>query len=166
PTAYADEQLRAAQRAVPLAVVHGKQDPVVGFSAGEYAAALFGEAGWPAFRFFADASPAGHRFGLLPVGAAIRWLEAHASDDPARLLDFAEPRLRAQGYRDAVAALNRARALKPGDAARERLDRLAREVDARARAGADEFLPKIRKGQGGPWVDAFLAYRDDFEFAP
>jgi predicted esterase len=166
PTAYADDQLRAAQRSVPLAIIHGKQDPVVGFSSGAYAAGLFGEAGWPAFRFFADASSAGHRFGLLPVGEAIRWLEAHAADESARLLDFAEQRLRAKGYRDAVAALNRARALKPGGAAKERLDRLAGEVDVKAAAGAAEFLAKIRKGGGEPWIDAFLAYRDDFEFAP
>jgi pimeloyl-ACP methyl ester carboxylesterase len=103
PTAYTDEKLRAAQRSVPLAIIHGKQDDVVGFSSGEYAATLFGEAGWPAFRFFADDSGAGHRFGLLPVGAAIRWLEAQALDDPARLLDFAESRLKENGYRDAVA---------------------------------------------------------------
>jgi hypothetical protein len=75
------------------------------------------------------------------------------------------------GYRDAVAALNRARALKPdaaGDAAKARLDRLSREVDAKAAAGAKQFLPKIRDGQpqGKTWIDAFLAYRDDFEFAP
>ena len=84
PTAYADDPLRAAQRSVPLAIVHGKQDPMVGFSSGEYAAVVFGEAGWPAFRFFADASPAGHRFGLLPIGEAIRWLEASTADDLAR----------------------------------------------------------------------------------
>src|SRR5262249_578969 len=145
PTAYADDQLRAAQRSVPLAIIHGKKDPVVGFSSGAYAAGLFGEAGWPAFRFFADASSAGHRFGLWPVGAAVRWLEAPAADESARLLDFAEQRLRAKGYRDAVAALNRARALKPGGAAKERLDRLAGEVDVKAAAGAAEFLPRIRK---------------------
>jgi predicted esterase len=166
PNAYTDPPLRAAQRSVPLAIIHGKQDPVVNFSSGEYAAVLFGEAGWPAFRFFADGSPAGHRFGLLPVGEAIRWLEAHATDDPARLLDFAEQRLKAKSYRDAVAALNRARGLKPEGAAKERLDRLTREVDAKAAAGAEEFLPRIRKGESGPWIDAFLAYRDDFEFAP
>src|SRR5204863_2244319 len=129
-----------------------KQDQVVGFGTGEYAAVLFGDAGWPAFRFFADATGAGHRFGLLPVGEAIRWLEAHATDDPAWLLDFAEQRLKAKGYRDAVAALNRARALKPGAAAQERLDRLASEVDAKARAGAEEFLPKIHKSGGEPWI--------------
>jgi hypothetical protein len=82
---------------------------------------------------------------------------------------FAEQRLKAKGYRDAVAALNRARALRPAagdDAANERLDRLAHEVDAKAAAGAAEFLPKIREGKGELWIDAFLAYRDDFEFAP
>ncbi|HEV3083824.1 MAG TPA: hypothetical protein VGY66_28845 [Gemmataceae bacterium] len=172
PTAYADEKLRAAQRSVPLAIVHGKNDPFVDFSSGAYAAVVFGEAGWPAFRFFADASGAGHRFGLLPVGEAIRWLEAQTTDNPARLLDFAEQRMQAKGgYRDAVAALNRARALTPDaadGAAKARLDRLSREVDARAAAGAKQFLPKIRDGQqqGKTWIDAFLAYRDDFEFAP
>jgi predicted esterase len=168
PSAYADDKLRAAQRSVPLAIIHGKSDPVVGFSAGEYAATLFGQAGWPTFRFFADESPAGHRFGLLPVGDAIRWLEAHTTDDPARLLAFAEERLKAKGgYRDAVAALNRARALKPDRNVKARLDALSREIDDKAAAGAKEFLPKIRDGQEGKtWVDAFLAYRDDFEFAP
>jgi predicted esterase len=166
PCAYADEALRAAQRAVPLAIVHGKGDPAVDFSSGQYAATLFGEAGWPAIHFFADSSGAGHRFALLPVGEAIRWLEAHAADDPARLLDFAERRLKTEGYRDAVAALNRARTLQPAGALKERLDRQAGEVDAKARAGAEEFLPKIRGGQGPAWIDAFLTYRDRFEFAP
>jgi predicted esterase len=167
PAAYADQPLRAAQRAVPLAIVHGKSDAVVGFDTGEYAATLFGEANWPAFRFFADASPAGHRFGLLPVNPAVRWLEAHASDDPAKLLDFAEQRLNANAHRDAVAALNRARALNPTDkAAVARVDRLARAIDAKAAPGAKQFLPKIRANTSNDWIDAFLAWRDDFEFAP
>lgn len=166
PSAYADEKVRAAQRSVPLAIIHGKNDRVVPFNSGEYAATIFGEAGWPAFRFFADGSGAGHMFARLPVGEAIRWLEAHASDDPAKLLEFAEQRIKTKGYRDAVAALNRARAVKPDDAARQRLERLARQVDAKVAAGAKEFLPKIAQGNGKDWIDAFLAYRDDFEFAP
>jgi len=167
PSAYTDEPLRAAQRSVPLAIIHGKNDPVVSFSSGEYAATVFGEAGWPAFRFFADDSPAGHQFALLPVGESIRWLEAQASDDTGRLLDFAEQRLKAKGYRDAVAALNRAGTLKPDEAAKARLDRLAQSVDAKAGAGAAEFLSKIRASEPGKtWIEAFLVYRDDFEFAP
>ena len=167
PGVYADERLRGAQRAVPLAIVHGEQDRVVGFEMGEYAAVLFGEAGWPAFRFFADRSGAGHMFARLPVGEAIRWLESQASGDPVRLLNFAEQRLRAKGYRDAVAVLNRARGLMKGDgAAKARLERLSREIDAKAAVGAKEFLRRIREGGGRPWIDEFIAYRDDFEFAP
>jgi predicted esterase len=169
PSAYTDEELKAAQRAVPLAIIHGKQDPVVAFSSGEYAATIFGEAGWPAFRFFADSSPAGHQFGLLPVNQAIRWLEAQSSDDPAKLLDFAEQRFKAKAYRDAVAAVNRAGALKPvpTGTAKARLDRLSHDLDAIAAAGAKQFLPQMRDGKPGKaWIGAFLGYRDDFEFAP
>jgi predicted esterase len=84
PTAYADERLKAAQRAVPLAIIHGRQDRVVNFAMGEHAAKIFGDAGWPALRFFADDSGAGHMFGRLPVGQAIRWLETQWSHDPAK----------------------------------------------------------------------------------
>jgi predicted esterase len=166
PSAYADDAVKAAQRSVPLAIIHGKQDPLVNFSAGEYAATIFGEAGWPAFHFFADNSGAGHMFARLPVRDAIRWLEAQASDDPAKLLDFADQRSKAKAYRDAIAALNRARALTPNDTAKQRLDRLTREIDAKASPGAKQFLPKIKSAQTKDWIDAFLAFRDDFEFAP
>jgi predicted esterase len=170
PTAYADDSLRASQRLVPLAIIHGKADPAVNFSMGEYAAVIFGEAGWPAFRFFSDDSGAGHMFARLPVGEAIGWLESHATDDPVRLVDFAEHRMKADdGYRDAVAALNRARTLSADsadDATKARLDHLAGEIDAKARAGAKDSLHKIATVEGNTWIDAFLAYRDDFEFAP
>ena len=75
PDVYADEPLRKAQRAVPLAIVHGKNDPIMAFGIGQYAATLFGEANWPAFRFFTDET-AGHMFARLPVAQAIRWLES------------------------------------------------------------------------------------------
>ena len=32
-------------------------------------------------------------------------------------------------------------------------------------AGAAEFLPKIRTNADKSWIDGFLAYRDEFEFA-
>jgi predicted esterase len=172
PSAYEDEKLRAAQRSVPLAIVHGKNDPLVEFRAGEYAAALFAEEGWPAWRLFADDTEAGHMFARLPVGAAIRWLEAQTADDLGQLLDFAETRIKAdRGYRDAVAALNRARALDADGASddmRARRERLAREVDAKATVGAAQFLPKVQApdAHGNDWIDGFLVYRDDFEFAP
>ena len=111
PSAYADAALKAAQRAVPLAIVHGKNDPMVAFDGGSYAYGLFLDAGWPAVRFFAD-DTAGHMFARLPVGPAIRWLEVMTSDDPTTLLDFAEQRLKEHGYRDAIAAVRRAGACR------------------------------------------------------
>jgi hypothetical protein len=167
PDAYRNKKLRTAQRLVPLAILHGKQDNIVGFDSGEYAATIFGEANWPAFHFFADDSGAGHMFGVLPVDQAVRWLEAQSSNDPAKLLDFAEKQIKAKRYRDAIAALNRAQTLNPTEAGiKERLERLSKDVDAEAAVGAKEFLPKIDAGWNKEWIDAFLAYRDDFEFAP
>ena len=164
PSAYQDEALRKAQRSVPLAIVHGKNDPVISFGMGDYAASLFGESNWPALCFFTS-DTAGHMFGLLPVGDAIRWLEALASDDPDVLLGFAEKQAEAKRYRDVIAALYRARALKLTDPQKARADRLTQAVNAKAKAGADEFLPKIRANADGSWVDGFLSYRDQFEFA-
>ena len=163
PGVYDDADLKRAQRKVPLAIVHGRNDPIVDFAAGRQAADLFIDSGWPAFRFFTS-EDAGHMFARLPVNQAIRWLEAQASDDPARLLDSAESRLKEARFRDAIAALGRARDLKPSDALLERSRSLARAIDERARPRADEFVARIRGGGAG-WIDEFLAFRDDFEFA-
>jgi predicted esterase len=164
PEAYAEEALRQAQRNVPLAIVHGRNDPMVDFGMGRYAATLFGEAGWPAFRFFTSDS-AGHNFQQLPVRQAVRWLESLASDDPAALLDFAEKQAAAGRYRDAIAALRRARTLKVNDEQKSRADRLGAAIDAKAKTGADEYLPRIKQNADSSWIDGFLAYRDEFEFA-
>jgi predicted esterase len=166
PGAYTDEKLRAAQRAVPLAIVHSKVDPVVNFSSGEYAATLFGQSDWLAFHFFVDEKGAGHRFALLPVREAIRWLEAQSSDDPRGLVTFAEKQLKAGGYRDAIAALNRAQTLHPDAPTKAKLDRLIGAINTQAAAGGKRFLSKIQANQSGDWIDDFLAYRDNFEFAP
>ncbi|MFI5454762.1 MAG: hypothetical protein ACHRXM_04865 [Isosphaerales bacterium] len=164
PGVYADETLRRAQRAVPLAIVHGKTDPLVGFAMGQYAATVFGESDWPAFRFYDDNDGA-HMFARLPIGPAIRWLESHASRDPATLLDFAGKRLGEGGYRDAVAALNRARTLSLDDGQKRRAGELGRAINDKATAGAAKYLALIRQAKDGSWIDGFLTFRDDFEFA-
>jgi hypothetical protein len=85
------------------------------------------------------------------------------------LLDFAEQRLKVKGYRDAVAAINRARELKATDEnGKARLDRLSKEMDGKAAERVKHFLAKIRDGkkEGKAWIDAFLTYRDEFEFSP
>ena len=164
PEAYVDEPLRKAQRNVPLAIIHGRTDPVVDFGMGRYAATLFGESGWPAFHFFTS-DTAGHNFQELPVREAIRWLGSLTADDPAALLGSAEKQVEAGRYRDAIAALRRARTLKLNDQQTPRANRLGAAIDAKAKAGADEYLPKIQQNADRSWIDGFLAYRDQFEFA-
>jgi hypothetical protein len=51
------------------------------------------------------------------------------------------------------------------DQQKQRADRLGGAIDAKAKAGADEFLPKIRQNVDNSWIDGFLAYRDDFALA-
>jgi predicted esterase len=166
PDVFADPALRLAQRKVPLAIVHGKNDLLVAFSAGQYAATLFGEANWPAFRFFTHDS-AGHMFALLPVGPAIRWLEVLSSEDPAALLEFAARRLKAAGYRDTIVALRRLSALKLDESQRARTEDLKRAIEAKAAPDVAKYLPLVRaaKPSDTSWIDGFLAFRDDFEFA-
>ena len=164
PSAYADEKLKAAQRGVPLAIVHGKTDPMVPFSMGEYAHGLFLDAGWPALRLFSD-DQAAHMFARLPVGPAIRWLEVMTSDDPKVLLDFAERRWNEAGRRDAVAAANRLKAIKIDAALTARLKELSAKIDAEVAPMAKGYLDAIRAAKDNTWVDGFLAFRDDYAFA-
>ena len=164
PDAYTDEPLRRAQRAVPLAVIHGRNDPLVGFSSGASAAVVFGEAGWPALRFFTD-EQGGHMFARLPIGPAIRWLETLASRDPAVLLAFAAAREKEGAHRDALAALHRARTFALSPEQKARADALSQTIEAQAAAAARPLLPRVKENRDGSWIDAVLAYRDDYEFA-
>jgi hypothetical protein len=164
PDVFEDESLRSAQRRVPLAIVHATNDPLQGFILGKLAAITFADQGWPSVRLFAS-DTAGHMFMHLPVAEAIRWLEAMASDDPEALVAFAEEQAGAGRSRDAIAALRNLEGLKRTDNQRQRADRLRAAIDARAKAKADEMLPKIKANADGSWVEDFLAFRDEFEFA-
>lgn len=164
PSAFADKALQEAQRAVPLAIVHGKNDPLVSFDSATYASGLFLDASWPAVRLFAS-DDAGHMFGRLPVGRAIRWLEALAPNNANILLDFAEARLKESAYRDTIAALRKAKGLKLGPNNKDRLDRLAKEIDAQAAPKGKAFLAAIKANKDNGWVDGFLAFRDELEYA-
>ena len=157
PTVYDDAELKAAQRRVPLAIVHGKNDPVVSFGMSEYAAKKFGDASWPALRLFADENAA-HMFARLPVEQAVRWLEALTTDDPKRLAEFAEasekqgrwrdrdrgpaPRVRVEGRRPRG---REARGGRPADRRQGRARRRdLREADRGEQGGrVDRRVPQI-----------------------
>lgn len=165
PTAYDNAELKALQRKVPLAIVHAKNDPIVNVSMSDYAYKRFADASWPALRFFRDDNAA-HMFARLPVGEALRWLEAMSSDDPQALVDFAEKSLKEKRLRDAIAATHRLSGLSVNADLKPRVAKIASAIDAKAKSKLAGFTARLKAGQGGAWVDDFLAFRAEFEFAP
>jgi predicted esterase len=76
PNLWEDKpDLLKKQKEIPIAVIHGKTDPVVAFSQGEHAYDCFRAMGWTKLRFFAPAN-LNHMFMLAPVDEAIEWLDA------------------------------------------------------------------------------------------
>jgi hypothetical protein len=48
---------------------------------------------------------------------------------------------------------------------KQQLDTLSRSINAEATARGAEYLPLIRQRKDSSWIDGFLSFRDDFEFA-
>jgi predicted esterase len=161
PTAYEEKQVRAAQRLVPLAIVHGKNDEVVDFGSGRYAYEAFEDEGFPALRMFTS-DTAAHMFAMLPVEPAIRWLESMSSEDPAALAAFAKERLEAGEVRDACAAVARAKRLDSGGKHKAAIDAVASKADAAAAPEAAKQEAAIRADADDAWVLPFLEWREKF----
>ena len=164
PDVFEDETLLKQQRETPLVIVHSRTDPNVNFSATTYARERFSEEGWGAFQVL-DPEQGGHMFGLLPVGRAIRWLEAMSGDDAAKIHAFAERKIGEKAWGDAASALRRAITVEGGKGSAKTRELLGK-VDAAAKKEAERFLSLIRKNEDGTWVDDFLTFRDQFQHAP
>ena len=163
PGAYEDAALRAAQRRLPFAIVHARNDGVVEFSMGAYAHQAFETGGFPALRLFSS-DTAAHMFAMLPVRDAILWLDALSSDDPEALATFGEAQAAAGAWRDVAAAVVRAKALAKGKPS-GRVAALGARLDAEAKGKAAAYAAAIVKNADRAWVDGFLEYRAQFEFA-
>ena len=83
---------------------------------------------------------------------------------PRTLLDFADRRLKELAHRDVIAAIV-AQALGFVDQDKERLNHLKESIDALAAPRAKMYLEAIKAGKDNAWVDGFLAFRDEFEYA-
>ncbi len=164
PSAYDKADVRAAQRKVAVAIVHAENDPAVDFSMGKSAYESFLDGGFPSVRFFTHPS-AGHMFARLPVEEAVRWLEAMTSDDAEALLAFAEKRAGEGSYRDAISAAARAAGLDKGKKLEKRLGALQERVDKAAGETAKRLETAMTGAKDDSWVEEFLRFRIDFEFA-
>ncbi|MCI0676842.1 MAG: hypothetical protein L0Y42_13840, partial [Phycisphaerales bacterium] len=167
PRAYEAEEVRAAQRKVPLAIVHGPNDQVVDFGMSRYAYEVFEDDGFAMVKLFADEN-AGHRFAFLPLEQAISWLEAMSSDDvPGRtMLKYAQQQIEAKDYRSACAVLDRlANQFSDDREGATALEALRAKVNASAQTEGSRLAQLIAENKDGSWVDDFLAFREKFALA-
>lgn len=163
-------ELVAAQHRVPIAIIHGKNDPVVGFSSGAHGFEALQDGGFPGLQLFSDPYAA-HMFARLPVDLAVDWLEAMSSRDPDELVSFAEESLEVEEVRDACAAALRARELDARGDLTARIDAVLAAAEEQAAAAAlqleramaaDEVDGSDEAGRDGDWVDDFWEFRREF----
>lgn len=165
PTAFGDEKVRAAQRRLPIAIVHGEKDSVVEFSMSRYSCDSFLDAGFPMVRLFTDFR-AGHPWAFLPVDQAITWLERMTTSDPAALLTLARDSAEVERYRDACAALARLTGLGPSDEIAQQAAALSAEIDAAAAPELTRLEKLLAADKNNSWVDPFWDFRAEFGLTP
>lgn len=158
PEAYDNAAHQALQRNVPIAIVHGTSDPTVSFGMSQHANDVLLDAGFPAVRMFTSPD-AGHRFAMLPVEDAVRWLESFQSDGPG-LAAAAAGAAREGDTRTALALLARLATKDPANPERAALEAT---IDRAAQQEAPGLLKSIREAKGPQWVPAFRRYRAKFE---
>jgi predicted esterase len=161
PGAYDDAAVIAAQKRVPLAIVHGRTDPVVDFSMSRYAHEAFDDAGFEMLRLFPHES-AGHRFAFLPLMEAIDWLEMMSDTDAGNVLASAEDAVKRLAWRDAVALSHRLGAMDLDDQQQLLATKLQAQIDEAAAAAAAPLRQRMRDNAGNGWVDEYLAFREQF----
>ncbi|MBI3819749.1 MAG: hypothetical protein HY286_13720 [Planctomycetes bacterium] len=161
PSAYDNATVRAAQRRLPVAIVHAENDGIVQFSMGKDASEIFEDDGFGMVRLFTSKTAA-HMFGMLPIEEAVRWLESLSADDPESLITFATRAAGESRVRDAVCALRRAAELDKNGKLKQRIADQLDPIEKQASAAASKIAGSMDAAAGGPWVDEFLKFREQF----
>jgi hypothetical protein len=134
------------QKEIPIAVIHGKADPVVAFSQGEHAYDCFRAMGWTKLRLFAPTN-LNHMFMLAPIDEAIEWLDAMNGRNEAKSASLAAQWAKAGewGWVWHVAATSRSGTV---------LQRSAEDAAAKAVPNMVQTL----KGKPADWVPKWVEF--------
>lgn len=163
PNNFEDEEVRAAQRRLAFAPIHGVNDGVVAFSGGEVCYSSLVDGGFPSARFFTD-EHAAHMFARLPVDDAIRWLDAMTSGDGSALVSQATEAAADKRWRDVAAAVRLGRAVELGKGGQVRLDKAAKALESAAKRPLAKLESAVLADRNGDWVEDFLVFREQFAF--
>lgn len=165
PDFFTDAKLMAAQRRVPIALVHGEKDSVVEYSAATYTFDSLDDGGFPALRLF-NAPKLGHPWAYLPVDDALEWLDELNSREAGDLCAHAERALEEQRHRDVTALLARARERSKDPALAPRIEATAARLDQAAAPEAEALAKLLAANKDDGWVDRFWEFRARFGAAP
>ena len=165
PGSFDDAELEAAQRRVPIAIVHGRKDSVVEFSMAQAMFDSLDDGGFPALRLFAP-EKLGHPWAFLPIDEALGWLDAMNSGEAGELLEQAEGALADERYRDASALLARLKERTQEAEPRQRAEALAARLDQAAAPEAEALAKLMATDKDHGWVDRFWEFRARFGTTP
>jgi poly(3-hydroxybutyrate) depolymerase len=140
-------EVAKVQRGIAIAVVHGRNDPVVKFEQGEHAYDVFRAAGWQKLRLFAP-ERAAHMFMVYPVDEVLDWLDAMNGRNEKRAAELCEKWAKAGEWGWVLAA---ARASKSGG------PKSVAAAEAAA-AKAAPAMAEAMKGKPGDWIPKWLEF--------
>jgi predicted esterase len=161
PNTFDDAELRATQRRIPIALVHGQRDAVVEFAMAAHMFDSLDDGGFPALRLFAP-ERLGHPWAFLPVDDALLWLDAMNAGSALELVEHAERALEEQHPRDASALLRRARERTKEAELLRRVAAQSARLEEAAAPEAEALAKLVAANRDGEWVERFWEFRARF----
>ena len=150
------------QRRIAIAVIHGRNDPIVKFSQGEHAYHVFLAMGYPKLRLLAPET-LGHQFMLSPVPDALDWLDAMVDWNARKALPLCVKWLAQEEYGWAAEAARTllAREKIPSSVKKKATNVLTR-VEKVAVPATRRMIETMNKKRPEEWVLEFLEFRRQF----
>ncbi|MHC4598370.1 MAG: hypothetical protein ACYS47_05140 [Planctomycetota bacterium] len=149
----------AKQKKIAIAVIHGRKDPVVGFSLGEYTHGIFDAMAYPMLKLFAPEN-LGHQFALSPVDEALAWLDAMKGDAPKHALKWAEKWTSKGAWGDAVPAARNVLSTKGATSAeKSRARNVIKKAERSAKAMAKKMAKAMEKTPALSWLPKWFIFR-------
>jgi poly(3-hydroxybutyrate) depolymerase len=160
PNLWEDKpEVLAKQKAIAIAVIHGKKDPVVQFSQGQHAHDVFLAMGYPRLRLFAP-EHLGHEFMLSPVAEALEWIDAMVGDDAAKQVAKASEWAKANEWGWAVeAARGVAEAKKAPAGPKSGAKTVLKGAEAAAKKAVKGMGASMDGGKPEEWVPKWFEFR-------
>ena len=135
------------QHEIAIAVLHGKNDPVVQFAQGEHAYDVFRSAGWQKLRFFTP-ERAAHMFMVYPVDEVLDWLDAMNGRNEKKTAELCEKWAKDGEWGWCLAAA------KASQAVPQKYVKLAEDAAAKAAPAMTEAM----NGKPMDWIPKWLEF--------